>query len=443
MKLQKSVLLSLLVSSVACAPAKVRRDDKPFADFFAKILGETLDGDENGQTTLVQTTTQPAPQTTSAQAVQTTTPAPAAGGSKGVMSFLDSILGFFDRPGSGDNQSDTKTSPTTFSTSTPSTTTPSTSTPSTTTPSTSTTSTSPDGLDIGVSASFGFSFGSNPTSNPDSDSDSDSDEEIDAERSGGISYSPYTTDGQCKSRDQVGHDMQVLSKFKIIRLYGVDCHGVDNTIATINSDQKLFIGIYNIDDYNINQDLTIMKKAVESSSRGWDAVDTVSIGNELVNFGKASGSDITNAIKTAKLWFKQNAPLYKGSIVSVDTLVAVLGNPELCSASDYLAVNCHPFWDGGVDPSDSGSWLQKQISQLKSTCNNNKRILITESGWPTEGKSFGNCVPSKENQVKAIKSIVDSLGEDVFVFTTYNDYWKDGGDYGVEKYWGIFGDPKA
>lgn len=437
MKLEKPVLLSLLVSSVACAPAHVRRDDKPFADFFARILGETLDS--NGQTTAVQTeqtTTQPVPET-SAQAVQTSTPAPAAGGSKGVMSFLDSILGIFDRPGSGDNQSDTTSTPIDTTTS------PTTTTPSTTTTSTPTTSTSPDGLDIGVSASFGFSFGSNPTGNPDSDSDSDSDEEIDAERSGGISYSPYTTDGQCKSQDQVRHDMQVLSKFKIIRLYGVDCHGVDNTIATINSDQKLFIGIYNIDDYNINQDLTTMKKAVESSSRGWDAVDTVSIGNELVNFGKASGSDITNAIKTAKLWFKQNAPLFKGSIVSVDTLVAVLGNPELCSASDYLAVNSHPFWDGGVDPSDSGSWLQKQISQLKSTCNNNKRILITESGWPTQGKSYGNCVPSKENQVKAIKSIVDSLGEDVFVFTTYNDYWKDGGDYGVEKYWGIFGDPEA
>ena len=129
--------------------------------------------------------------------------------------------------------------------------------------------------------------------------------------------------------------------------------------------------------------------------------------------------------------------------MTVDTLVAVVANPALCDVSDYLAVNSHPYWDGGVQPSNSGPWLQNQISNLKNACGNSKSILITETGWPTEGSNYGQCQPSVSNQLAAIKSINSVLADQVFMFTTFNDYWKDGGAYGVEKYWGIYGDPNA
>lgn len=264
-----------------------------------------------------------------------------------------------------------------------------------------------------------------------------------AQMGGGIAFSPYTKSGQCKSASQVALDMSVLSNYGIIRLYGVDCNGVDNVLASLGSSQKLFVGIYNIDSSSISNDLGTLKTAVENSSRGWGAIHTVSIGNEMVNSGKASASDIGNAMLTARNWFKANVPNYSGALVSVDTLVAVVNNPELCHYSDYLAVNCHPFWDGGVDPSDSGPWLQKQISNLNSVCGGNKNILITESGWPTQGSSFGNCVPSLQNQLSAVRSIGQTLGDQVLMFTTYNDYWKDPGSYNVEQHWGIYGDPSA
>ncbi|EGV60725.1 hypothetical protein CANTEDRAFT_109943, partial [Yamadazyma tenuis ATCC 10573] len=259
----------------------------------------------------------------------------------------------------------------------------------------------------------------------------------------GIAYSPYTKSGSCKSQSQVQHDMDVLSAFGIIRLYGVDCSGVDNVLATISSSQKVFVGIYNIDDSSINTDLSTLKTAVEGSTRGWDAIHTVSIGNELVNAGTATASQIVSAMQTARAWFKSNASDYTGSLVSVDTLVAVKGNPSLCDASDYLAVNCHPFWDGGVDPSNSGPWLQEQIAALKSVCGSSKKVFITESGWPTQGDTYGSCVPSVANQLAAVKSIGQTLGDDVLMFTTYTDYWKDPGAYNVEQHWGIFGDPAA
>ena len=96
----------------------------------------------------------------------------------------------------------------------------------------------------------------------------------------------------------------------------------------------------------------------------------------------------------------------------------------MCEMSDYLAVNSHPYWDGGVQPENSGQWLLQQIAHLQSVCGSSKDVLITETGWPTQGDSYGQCVPSVQNQVAAVKSIVKSLSDKVIMFTMFNDYWK-------------------
>lgn len=262
-------------------------------------------------------------------------------------------------------------------------------------------------------------------------------------QSKGIAYSPYRKQGGCKSASEVAADIKLLLSYDIIRLYATDCSGIPNVLAAMGPSQQLFLGVVNIDQGLILGDLGTISSAVQATSRGWSAVHTIAIGNELVNSGQQTPSAIISAVNYARSWLQSNASGYKGYVVSVDTLVAVLGNPSLCDASDYLAVNSHPFWDGGVQPGNSGPWLQQQIQALQSKCNNGKQILITETGWPTEGQSFQSCVPSVSNQVAAIKSIVQLLASQVLMFTTYNDYWKDPGPYGVEQHWGIYGDPSA
>ena len=231
----------------------------------------------------------------------------------------------------------------------------------------------------------------------------------------GISYSPYTKSGACKTAAEVKSDIAELSPFSIIRLYSVDCSGIQNVLAAMSSSQKLFLGVWPIDLSSVQSDLQSAKQQVQTSSRGWSAVHTIAIGNEQVNSGQGTVQQESTGVETART----------------------------CDVSDYLAVNSHPYWDGGVQPSNSGPWLQNQISNLKNACGNSKSILITETGWPTEGSNYGQCQPSVSNQLAAIKSINSVLADQVFMFTTFNDYWKDGGAYGVEKYWGIYGDPNA
>lgn len=261
-----------------------------------------------------------------------------------------------------------------------------------------------------------------------------------AENGAGITYSPYTKSGQCKLASQVALDIKMLRAYKLIRLYSVDCSGIQNVVSALSLLQKLFLGVWDID--NLDNDLPSLAKQVLTGSRGWSAVHTVSIGNELVNAGTKTVAQIKTAVSNARSWFKSNASGYSGYIVSVDTLAAVMADSSMCDISDYLAVNCHPYFSG-IEALTSGTWLKAQVQSLQSHCNNGKTILITESGWPTYGNTVGQAVPSQQNQYLSVKSLANVMGSQVIMFTTFNDYWKSPGSWNVEQHWGVYGDPLA
>lgn len=136
---------------------------------------------------------------------------------------------------------------------------------------------------------------------------------------------------------------------------------------------------------------------------------------------------------------------YKGPVVAVDTFIAILNNPGLCDASDYIAANCHPYFDGGVSASGAGAWVAQQASKLSSVCggkdvlitgtSSQRQILIQESGWPTAGETNGQAVASKTNQAIAMAGILSSMRNKCVVFTAFDDLWKSPGEFGVEQHW--------
>lgn len=245
----------------------------------------------------------------------------------------------------------------------------------------------------------------------------------------GITYSPYSSSGGCKSASEVASDLEKLTGFDVIRIYGVDCDQVANVYAAKSSSQKLFLGIYDVSD--ISGGLESIKSGINSD---WDCVDTISIGNELVNSGEASVSEVKSYVDQAKSTLSGYG--YTGPVVSVDTFIAVLDNPGLCDVSDYIAINAHAFFDSTCTASNAGEWALSTLQSVSSACSG-KKVVITESGWPSQGSSNGDAVPGSSQQESAISALKSSVGNDVILFTAYNDLWKSPGEYGVEQYWGI------
>ncbi|KAI9843094.1 MAG: hypothetical protein M1837_006640 [Sclerophora amabilis] len=260
----------------------------------------------------------------------------------------------------------------------------------------------------------------------------------------GISYTPFNDDRSCKTQDEVNSDFESIDGYSLIRLYGTECDQVTTVgNAAKAKGMKLYVGIAN--DKVLSPDQTANYGSIQSQCEAisqavggsWDLIDTVGVGNEMVQTGVASG-EVVKAIHAAKDALKGKG--YDGNVVTADTFVAMIDSPDICKASDYAAANCHPYFDGHVQPENAGEWVKQQAKNVGDKCG--KKVVITETGWPTQGGANGNAQPSKENQETVVSGIKEAFSDNpsgVIFFSAFNEAWKEdtGATNGVEKYWGV------
>ncbi|KAJ3939085.1 Cell surface mannoprotein mp65 [Colletotrichum fioriniae] len=254
----------------------------------------------------------------------------------------------------------------------------------------------------------------------------------------GIAYAPYTAAGLCKTAAEIDADFTELKgKYSVVRTYGTDCNQIANALpAAKKAGLKLFLGIFDISS------ISDQVAAISTAANGdWSLIDTVSVGNELVNNGKATAQQVVTAVGETRQLLRAKG--YTGPVVAVDTFVAVLANPSLCDASDYCAMNIHPFFDSNTAAKDAGSFITNTVAQVQAKLTDrSKRIVCTETGWPWKGNSNGAAVPGLSEQklaVDSIKKAYTSHPNDVILFSAFNDLWKhaEAATFNAEQYWGI------
>lgn len=251
----------------------------------------------------------------------------------------------------------------------------------------------------------------------------------------GISYAPYTPDGQCKTAAQIKQDLSVLD-FDIVRIYGTDCDQVSAILAAVKgTDKKLFLGIWDIT--KVKAEAEIIIAAVNANGGDWSKIHTISIGNEVVDKG-GSVSALTAAVAEGRAILR--AAGFTGPVVAVDTMMAAYAHPEICEASDYCVFNCHAWFDDNVTADKAGAFVEGWVEKM-ATIAKAKTIAVAESGWPSNGSPHGLAVASPEAQAKAIASLKAALPNNLILYSAFNNPWLVDNAYthGAEKYWGING----
>lgn len=255
----------------------------------------------------------------------------------------------------------------------------------------------------------------------------------------GVSYAPYRADHNCKNGDDIADDFQqIKGEYSLVRIYGTDCGQVPHVYASAKKiGVKLMMGIWDIN--RVEDEASMMADGLDGD---WDIVHSVSVGNELVNNGQATASDMVDAVTRTRAALRKAG--FKGPVVTVDTFIATEAHPELCEASDYCAINAHPFFDSTMGAEDAGKWLQSTIKNVKSKLSKPMDVIVTETGWPTDGAANGLAVPGLENQKIALKSIKSAFFDhpgDIILFSAFDDLWKERtmSTFNADQHWGIGG----
>jgi GPH family glycoside/pentoside/hexuronide:cation symporter len=123
----------------------------------------------------------------------------------------------------------------------------------------------------------------------------------------------------------------------------------------------------------------------------------------------------------------------------VDAYYQFLDRPHLVTSCDVILANCYPFWEGSHS-SYALTYLNKMI-ELTMQVANEKKVIITETGWPSAGGSVASAVPSTVNAMKYFISVQEWAREnniEIFYFSSFDESWKikDEGEVGAK--WGIW-----
>jgi len=249
----------------------------------------------------------------------------------------------------------------------------------------------------------------------------------------GISYSPYM-DGQQPgieiSKQQIEQRLEIIQPYtRWIRTFS--CVEGNQYIPEIAKKYalKTMVGVCLSDDIEKNE--IELNNAIDIARQGH--VDILAVGNEVLLRGELTEHELIEYINRAK----QAVPDLDVSYV--DAYFLFEEHPALADACDILLVNCYPFWE--ECPADYALLYMKDMYYRALRAANGKKVVISETGWPTAGASCGAAVPSYENAMRYFINTylwAEQEDIDVFYFSSFDEAWKTGDEGDVGAYWGLW-----
>jgi exo-beta-1,3-glucanase (GH17 family)/cellulose synthase/poly-beta-1,6-N-acetylglucosamine synthase-like glycosyltransferase len=132
----------------------------------------------------------------------------------------------------------------------------------------------------------------------------------------------------------------------------------------------------------------------------------------------------------------------RGSAVEVSTAEpwhVWLAQPQLAQHVDFIAIHVLPYWEKeSVDFAVETSL--KQIARVQARFPERK-VVIAEIGWPSNGPSLGKARASAANQALFVRSFLQqarSLGLDYYLIEAFDQPWKMATEGRAGAYWGMW-----
>ena len=253
----------------------------------------------------------------------------------------------------------------------------------------------------------------------------------------GIAFSAYAEGqkpGDDLSLDQIERRMAIIAPhFHWIRSFSVTAG--NELIPSVAKDQglKTLVGAWlGTDPVKNRQEMDNLVALAHDGQ-----VDVAAVGNEVLYRGDLTEVQLLDFMTEARERLPADVPMGY-----VDAYYEFEDRPAVTAACDVLLSNCYPFWEGCAHPY-AILYMQDMFRRLQKVAEG-KRIIISETGWPSAGGSFYGAESSPQGAyLYFLKTMEWAANENIemFYFASFDEAWKVDGDAGegdVGAHWGLW-----
>lgn len=249
----------------------------------------------------------------------------------------------------------------------------------------------------------------------------------------GICFSPY--EGTQEPGDPIS-EAQVRRKLELlvphtewIRVFS--CTQGNEIIPKLAKEYgfKALVGAWLGEETDKNEEE--LQGLIALASAGY--VDVAAVGNEVMYREELEEEELIEYILRAKQSLKGIPVGY------VDAYYEFTNRPKITEVCDVILANCYPYWE--ACHINYSLLYMKQMYYQAVQAASGKRVIITETGWPSSGDALGAAEPGYENALKYFinaQAWSQQDGIEMLYFSAFDEGWKVGAEGSVGAFWGIW-----
>ena len=249
----------------------------------------------------------------------------------------------------------------------------------------------------------------------------------------GLCFSPYEEGqkpGDLISESQIRRKLELIKPYtKWIRTFSCTDGNEQIPILAKEYGLKTLVGAWLGDDPIINEDE--INGLINLTNLG--CVDIAAVGNEVMYREDLSEDELIDYINRVKSAIPNTPVGY------VDAYYEFTDRPKITDVCDVILANCYPFWEG-CSLEYSLVYMKQMYFQAMSAANG-KKVIITETGWPSQGANLEGAFPSYENALKYFINAQNWSNDEnieMFYFSSFDESWKVGSEGDVGAFWGLW-----
>lgn len=259
----------------------------------------------------------------------------------------------------------------------------------------------------------------------------------------GIAYSPshlYTENDKDEhvTDAMLRDDLEKLSKItKRVRTYTVGYNQDRVPYIAKELGMKVSLGLWLNGDETHNE--AEIAKGVKAINDNPSVIDRVFVGNEAVGVRAELTPDQAAAyIKRVKRAIL-NKRIEVGTTEVWPTWTEHSGMDKIAAASDFVGIHILPYWDG-IKANEAVDYLTHSYGLVQKQYPG-KKIVIGETGWPSEGRVKKGAVPSAPTEAYYLRhflTLAVAKNYDYYIMEAFDQPWKAEQEGAVGSFWGMF-----